>query len=44
MPDDAERDRLGQLSPGIPVLIITRAAGGEPEVYSAALTVVQVRG
>lgn len=43
MPDDAERVRLGQLSPGIPVLVITRSEGGEPEVYSAALTVVQVR-
>jgi DNA-binding transcriptional MocR family regulator len=43
MPDDAERARLGQLSPGIPVLVITRSDGGEPEVYSAALTVVQVR-
>jgi DNA-binding transcriptional MocR family regulator len=43
MPDDAERVRLGQLSPGIPILVITRSAGGEPEVYSAALTVVHVR-
>lgn len=43
MPDDAERVRLGQLSPGIPILVIMRAEGGDPEVYSAALTVVQVR-
>jgi DNA-binding transcriptional MocR family regulator len=43
MPDDAERVRLGQLSPGIPVLVITRSDGGDPEVYSAALTVVQAR-
>jgi DNA-binding transcriptional MocR family regulator len=43
MPDEGERVRLGQLSPGIPVLVITRAEGGEPEVYSAALTVVQVQ-
>jgi DNA-binding FadR family transcriptional regulator len=42
MPSEGERVRLGQLSPGIPVLVITRAEGGEPEVYSAALTVVQV--
>jgi DNA-binding FadR family transcriptional regulator len=42
MPDDGERIRLGQLSPGIPVLVITRADGAEPEVYSAALTVVHV--
>jgi DNA-binding FadR family transcriptional regulator len=42
MPDDAERARLGQLSPGIPVLVITRADGGGPEVYSAAVTVVGV--
>jgi DNA-binding transcriptional MocR family regulator len=43
MPDESERVRLGQLSPGIPVLVITRADGGEPEVYSAALTVVHVQ-
>jgi len=43
MPDDAERGQLGQLSPGIPVLVITRAVGGEPEVYSAAQTVVHVQ-
>jgi DNA-binding transcriptional MocR family regulator len=43
MPGEGERLRLGQLSPGIPVLVITRADGGEPEVYSAALTVVHVQ-
>jgi DNA-binding GntR family transcriptional regulator len=43
MPDDGERVRLGQLSPGIPVLIVRRSDGGEPEVYSAALTVVHVQ-
>jgi DNA-binding GntR family transcriptional regulator len=43
MPDEGERLRLGQLSPGIPVLVITRADSGEREVYSAALTVVHVR-
>ncbi|MGH3165429.1 MAG: GntR family transcriptional regulator [Trebonia sp.] len=42
MPDDAERERLGGLSPGIPVLVILRAAGGEPELYSAAVTVFRV--
>jgi DNA-binding FadR family transcriptional regulator len=42
MPDDTERARLGQLSPGIPLLIITRADGGDPEMYSAAVTVVHV--
>jgi DNA-binding GntR family transcriptional regulator len=42
MPDEAERVRLGQVSPGIPVLVITRVEGGEPEVYNAALTVVHV--
>ena len=42
MPDEAERVRLGRLSPGIPVLVITRADGSEPEVYSASLTVVHV--
>ncbi len=43
MPDDAERAHLGQLSPGIPVLVIARAYGGDPEVYSAAVTVVHVQ-
>jgi GntR family transcriptional regulator len=42
MPDDAERARLGQLSPGIPLLLITRADGSGPEMYSAAVTVVHV--
>ena len=43
MPDDAERGMLGQLSPGIPVLVIMRAEGGEPEVHSAAVTVLHVQ-
>jgi DNA-binding FadR family transcriptional regulator len=42
MPDEVERERLGALSPGIPVLVIMRAGGGEPEVYSAAVTVLRV--
>ena len=42
MPDDAERASLGSLSPGIPVLVVTRADGGDPEVYSAAVTVLHV--
>lgn len=42
MPDDTERERLGGLSPGIPVLVIVRAAGGDPELYSAAVTVLRV--
>ena len=42
MPDDAERGRLGQLSPGIPVLVIARAGGGDQEIYSAAVTVLHV--
>ncbi len=42
MPDDAERGKLGSLSPGIPVLVVTRAHGGDPEVYSAAVTVLHV--
>jgi DNA-binding GntR family transcriptional regulator len=44
MPDDTERERLGGLSPGIPVLAITRATGGDPELYSAAVTVLRVAG
>ncbi len=43
MPDESERERLGMLSPGIPVLIITRAAGGDTELYSAAITVLHVQ-
>ncbi|HEV3379609.1 MAG TPA: GntR family transcriptional regulator [Trebonia sp.] len=38
MPDDTERERLGGLSPGIPILVITRATDGDPELYSAAVT------
>jgi DNA-binding transcriptional MocR family regulator len=43
MPGGAERDKLGQLSPGIPVLVVTRADGGDPELYSAAVTVLHVQ-
>jgi DNA-binding FadR family transcriptional regulator len=43
MPDESERERLGLLSPGIPVLVVTRAAAGTTEVYSAAITVLHVR-
>lgn len=42
MPDDTERARLGGLSPGIPVMVITRANGGGPELYNAAVTVLRV--
>jgi DNA-binding FadR family transcriptional regulator len=42
MPDDTERAKLGSLSPGIPVLVVTRAGTGDPEVYSAAVTVLHV--
>jgi len=42
MPDDAERAKLGSLSPGIPVLVVTRAGDADPEVYSAAVTVLHV--
>jgi DNA-binding FadR family transcriptional regulator len=42
MPDDGERARLGGLSPGIPVLVVMRAGGGEPEMYNAAVTVLRV--
>lgn len=41
MPDDTERERLGGLSPGIPVLVVMRATGGDPELYSAAVTVLR---
>ncbi|SRR5579875_388494 len=43
MPDEGEREKLRPLSPGVPVLVITRAEGGNPEVYSAAVTVLHVR-
>jgi DNA-binding FadR family transcriptional regulator len=43
MPDDTEREKLRPLSPGVPVLVITRAEGGDPEVYSAAVTVLHVQ-
>jgi DNA-binding transcriptional MocR family regulator len=43
MPDEPERERLGLLSPVIPVLVVTRAAGGGTEVYSAAITVLHVQ-
>jgi DNA-binding FadR family transcriptional regulator len=42
LPDEAERTRLGSLSPGIPVLVVTRADGGTEEVYSGAVTVLHV--
>lgn len=44
MPDEAERERLGPLSPGIPVLVVLRADGGDRDVYNAALTVLHVQG
>jgi DNA-binding transcriptional MocR family regulator len=43
MPDGSERERLGPLSPGIPVLVVIRAAGGAPEIYNAAITVLHVQ-
>jgi DNA-binding transcriptional MocR family regulator len=43
LPDDAERSRLGALSPGIPVLVVTRANSGPVEVYSAAVTILHVQ-
>jgi DNA-binding transcriptional MocR family regulator len=43
MPDDAERGALGQLSPGIPVLVVTRAGGGDAELYNAAVTILHVQ-
>jgi len=43
LPHESERSRLGELSPGVPVLVIVRANGGPPEVYSAAVTVLHVR-
>jgi len=42
MPDGAERARLG-LGPGVPVLVITRAGGGQ-EVVGAAGTSVELPG
>jgi DNA-binding transcriptional MocR family regulator len=43
MPGEAEREQLRPLSPGVPVLVVTRAEGGSPEVYSAAVTVLRVQ-
>jgi DNA-binding transcriptional MocR family regulator len=43
MPDESERERLGLLGPGIPVLVVTRATGGTPEIYGAAITVLHVQ-
>jgi DNA-binding transcriptional MocR family regulator len=43
LPDEEERSRLGALSPGIPVLVVIRADGGPPEVFSAAVTVLHVQ-
>jgi len=43
MPDASERGQAGPLSPGIPVLVVVRAAGGDPELYNAAITVLHVR-
>jgi DNA-binding transcriptional regulator YhcF (GntR family) len=43
MPDDTERERLGGLSPGVPILVVMRATGGDPELYSAAVTELHVR-
>ena len=42
MPDESEREQLGMLSPGIPILAVTRAADGATETYSAAITVLHV--
>ena len=42
MPDESERRLLRPLSPGVPILVITRAGGGDPEIYSAAVTVLHV--
>ena len=42
LPDETERSQLGALSPGIPVLVVTRADGGTQVAYSGAVTVLQV--
>ena len=42
MPDESERRLLRPLSPGVPVLVVTPEGGGEPEIYSAAVTVLHV--
>ncbi len=39
LPEPEEAARLGIISPGVPVLVVTRAGRlGEPELYDAALT------
>ena len=43
MPDAAERDRIGPLSTGVPILVIMRVAGGDPEIHDAAVTVLHVQ-
>ena len=42
MPDAAQRDQAGSPSAGIPVLAVIRSAGGDPELYNAAITVLHV--
>ena len=42
MPDASERAQADLPSPGIPVLVVVRATGGEPELYNAAITVLHV--
>ena len=39
MPEDGERMTMG-MAPGVPLLIIDRAAGGPPELYDAARTLI----
>lgn len=40
MPDDHERDALN-MAPGVPLLVVTRGAGGNRELYNGALTVIR---
>jgi DNA-binding transcriptional MocR family regulator len=39
MPEDDERAALG-MSPGVPLIVIARGAGGDPEHHDAAVTMV----
>lgn len=39
LPEDPERVRMG-MAPGVPLLVLTRAGGGDPALYDAAITIV----
>lgn len=40
MPDDHERDAMN-MAPGVPLFVVTRGTGGDPELYNGAVTVLR---